>query len=58
MVLFKAILLGLIAWQVIELVRLRRKQKQTQPTYVLATTDSPVEKEMERSAPPAYYARV
>lgn len=57
MVLFKAILLGLLAWQVIELVRLRRKQKQTEPIYIFPTTDKTLDKEFERSAPPAYYTR-
>lgn len=58
--LFKAVLVGLMAWQLIEMIRIRRKQKQQepQPAYIYATTDKPyANKEMERSAPPAYYAR-
>lgn len=54
--LFNAVLIGLMAWQLIEIIRMRRKEKQQQPqpAYVYATTEN---KEFERSAPPAYYAR-
>lgn len=53
---FKVIVLGLLAWQLIELLR-KRKEK-TQPTYIFATTEKPLEKEAERSAPPAYYESI
>lgn len=62
MVLFKAIILGILGWQLIELIRLRRRSKNaestTPPNYIHPTTERPLEKELERSAPPAYYARV
>lgn len=57
----KAIMVGIMAWQLIEIIRLRRREKQQQQqqpaSYVLATIDKPYDnKELERSAPPAYYA--
>lgn len=60
MVLFKIILVGVLAWQLIELIRLRRrKTKEAEPIYLYPTTENrPTEKELERSAPPAYYARM
>lgn len=61
MVFFKVLILGLLGWQLVELIRLRRrkaKEAEASPPYVYATTDRPVEKELERAAPPAYYARM
>lgn len=65
MVLFKIVLVGLLTWQVIELIRMRRlrKKQQEQPIYIFPTVDGrpldrATEKELERSAPPAYYAHL
>lgn len=54
---FKVIVIGLLAWQLIQLVR-RRKGKQNEPTYVIVPAER-VQKDPtlfdQRGPPPNYY---
>lgn len=54
---FKVIILGLLGWQLIQLLR-KKKEKPMEPTYVIVPTDQ-VGKIPElfdqRVPPPAYY---
>lgn len=60
MVIFKAIVLGLLGWQLIKLL-IRKKEKPAEPTYVIVPTDQ-VGKIPElfdqRGPPPSYYPSV
>lgn len=57
--LFKAIVLGLLAWQLLLQLR-RRRQQRTEPTYVFIPPDSSPEKDAtllnQRVPPPSYSA--
>lgn len=54
---FKAIVIGLLAWQLIQLVR-RRKERQSEPTYIIVPAEQ-VQKDPTlfdaRGPPPVYY---
>lgn len=49
---FKAIVIGLLAWQMIQLLR-RKREKPAEPTYVFIPTDDIPQK---RGPPPSYDA--
>lgn len=57
MIIFKAIILGLLGWQLIQLLR-KKKEKPAEPTYIIVPSDQ-VEKIPElfeqRGPPPSYY---
>lgn len=59
MVLFKAIVIGLLAWELVLLLRRRRERPNTEPTYVFIPPDSSgPHKEAtilnQRGPPPSY----
>lgn len=51
---FKAIVIGLLAWQLIQLVR-KKREKPNDPVYIVIPPDqkSPLK---QREPPPSYYA--
>lgn len=60
MVIFKAIVLGLLGWQLIQFLR-KKKEKPMEPTYVIVPTEQ-VGKIPElfdqRGPPPSYYPNI
>lgn len=54
---FKAIVIGLLAWQLIQLLR-RKREKPAEPTYVVVSSDALPQKEStflnQRGPPPSY----
>lgn len=60
MIVFKAIVVGLLAWELIRLLR-RRRQTQPEPTYVFIPADGLPPKEgallNQRGPPPSYDAQ-
>lgn len=55
---FKAIVIGLLAWQLISMVR-KRRQKQPQNTYVIIPPENVIRKDpaqLDLLSPPSYYS--
>lgn len=55
---FKAIVIGLLAWQLISLIR-NRRQKQPQNTYVIVPPENVIHKDpahLDLLSPPSYYS--
>lgn len=54
---FKAIVIGLLAWQLIQLLR-RKREKPAEPTYVVVSPETFPQKEStflnQRGPPPSY----
>lgn len=54
---FKAIVIGLLAWQLIQLLR-RKREKPAEPTYIVVSSDALPLKEStflnQRGPPPSY----
>lgn len=59
MILFKAIIVGILAWQLILQLRRRREQPTVEPTYVFIPPDGPQKDTAllsQRGPPPSYDA--
>lgn len=59
MIVFKAIIIGLVAWQIILLLKRRKENRQNGPTYIILSPDQKHSKEpsllIESEPPPSYY---
>lgn len=60
MIVFKAIVIGLLAWQLLQLIRMRRQSQRTeQNTYIVVPPENIIRKNpalLNEQSPPSYYA--
>lgn len=59
MILLKAIIIGLLTWQIILLLKRRKENNQNGPTYIVLSPDQKLSKDPsllnKREPPPSYY---